>query len=343
MADLEELGYLQQPHASAGRIPSDLGYRYYVDGLMTPASLDEEERWAIQTELSRRTAIEELVHSTAQVVASMTRYASLAVVPRIEDAILKRVELIALDPQVVLVVFVGIPGLVEHRVVETHRSWTQEELARVEAVLNDCLEGVSVRDLGRTLYQQVADVLGDPDLYDGAASLLEDALAAGGDERVYVEGAINLFHQPEFRDVDRLRPLLEFLEQKDALLNILSSHGQSGLTIRIGQENGHGPLEGCSLVMATYEVGGQVVGQIGVLGPTRARVQPGGGRHAPGGRGVEPGPGPAPQPAVNPRGGRRGKVFQEGSCGALFRGAASVRRFSVEGSLWPSRLRNAPG
>lgn len=269
MADLEELGYLQQPHASAGRIPSDLGYRYYVDGLMTPASLDEEERWAIQTELSRRTAIEELVHSTAQVVASMTRYASLAVVPRIEDAILKRVELIALDPQVVLVVFVGIPGLVEHRVVETHRSWTQEELARVEAVLNDCLEGVSVRDLGRTLYQQVADVLGDPDLYDGAASLLEDALAAGGDERVYVEGAINLFHQPEFRDVDRLRPLLEFLEQKDALLNILSSHGQSGLTIRIGQENGQGPLEGCSLVMATYEVGGQVIGQIGVLGPTR--------------------------------------------------------------------------
>lgn len=269
MADLEELGYLQQPHASAGRIPSDLGYRYYVDGLMAPASLDEVERRAIQAELTRRAAIEDLVHSTSQLVASLTRYASLAVAPRMEDAVLRRVELISLDPRAVLVIFVAMPGMVEHRVVETHRSWTPDDLARVEGALNECLEGVTVRDLGRTLLQQVADALNDPDLYDGAASLLEEALGAGGDERIYVEGAVNLFHQPEFRDVDRLRPLLEFLEQKEELLNVLSSHSQSGLTIRIGQENGEGPLQGCSLVTATYEVDGQVVGQIGVLGPTR--------------------------------------------------------------------------
>jgi len=269
MADLEELGYLQQPHASSGRIPSDLGYRYYVDGLMSPATLDEAERRAIQAELTRRVALEELVHSTSQLVASLTKYASLAVAPRMEDAVLKRVELVSLDPRTVLVIFVAMPGMVEHRVVETRRSWTRDELAHLEAALNECLEGLTVRDLGRTVSQQLADVLGDRDLYEAADALLEEALEAGGEERIYVEGAVNLFHQPEFRDVDRLRPLLEFLEQKDALLNVLNSHGQSGLTIRIGQENGEGPLQGCSLVTATYEVDGHVVGRIGVLGPTR--------------------------------------------------------------------------
>lgn len=269
MADLEELGYLQQPHVSSGRIPSDLGYRYYVDGLMSPATLDEAERRAIQAELTRRAAMEELVHSTSQLVASLTRYASLAVAPRMEDAVLKRVELVSLDPRTVLVIFVAMPGMVEHRVVETRRSWTPDELARLEAALNECLEGLTVRDLGRTVSQQLADVLGDRDLYEAADALLDEALEAGGDERIYVEGAVNLFHQPEFRDVDRLRPLLEFLEQKEALLNVLNSHSQSGLTIRIGQENGEGALQGCSLVTATYEVDGHVVGRIGVLGPTR--------------------------------------------------------------------------
>lgn len=267
MADLEEAGYLEQPHASAGRIPSDRGYRYYVDGLMSPVTIDEAERRVVLAELTRRVAMEELVRSAAQVVASMTRYASLAVAPSIEDAVLRRVELVALEPQAVLVILVALPGMVEHRLVETRRPWTAEELARVEALVNDHLEGITARDLGRTVLQQLADALGDADLYEGAATLLHRALQDHGDERVYIEGAINLFHQPEFRHVDRLRPLLEFLEQKDELLSAVSSG--PGLTIRIGRENGPGPLEGCSVVTATYEVDGHVVGHIGVLGPTR--------------------------------------------------------------------------
>src|SRR5690554_4769876 len=143
MADLEEAGYLEQPHASAGRIPSDRGYRYYVDGLMSPVTLDEAERRFVLAELTRRVALEELVRSAAQVVASMTRYASMAVTPSIEDAVLRRVELVSLEPQVVLVILVALPGMVEHRVVETRRPWTPEELERVAELGNDRLEGIT--------------------------------------------------------------------------------------------------------------------------------------------------------------------------------------------------------
>ncbi|BAS28493.1 heat-inducible transcriptional repressor HrcA [Limnochorda pilosa] len=269
MADLEELGYLEQPHASAGRIPSDLGYRYYVDGLMSPAALDEAERRAVAAELAGRAALEELARSTSHVVASLTRYASVAVMPSIDDAVLRRVELVPLEPRAVLVILVALPGMVEHRMVETRRAWTVQELARVAGLLNERLEGVTLRDVGRTVLQQMADALNDPDLFEGAASLLQQALADTGDERVYLEGVVNLVHQPEFRDVQRLRPLLEFLEQREELLSTLSGGTKGGLVIRIGQENGPGPLQGCSLVTATYEVDGRVVGEIGVLGPTR--------------------------------------------------------------------------
>ena len=271
MADREEAGYLHQPHTSAGRIPSDKGYRYYVDELMDRWEPGESERAELLSRVrAMRVIIEEVIHEAARLLAQATNYASLVAAPRMAASIFRHIELVPLDGNHVLAVIGSEPGFVQHRIVEVRRPVHPEVCSRMAAELNSRLFGVRIGDIGHDLLGVIKDSLGASDLYDAVADLLTDQLAHDSAERVYLEGTLNILHQPEFRDIERARSLLALLETREALdqgraVGVRSS----GTRVIIGQENPVAEMRDCSVVVSAYTLGGEVIGAIGVLGPTR--------------------------------------------------------------------------
>lgn len=271
MADLEEAGYLHQPHTSAGRIPSDKGYRYYVDELMDKWEPGQGERSALYGRVRAvRLIIEEVIHEAARLLARSTKYASLVAAPRLEASIFRHIELVPLDANQVLAVIVSDPGFVQHRIVQVQRSVSTDACSRIASELNRRLFGVRFRDIGHDLLGVIKESTGGPDLYDAVADLLTDGLADQGPERVYLEGTLNILSQPEFQDIERARSLLALLEARDVLDQVLDLGARStGTKVIIGQENPVAEMRDCSVVVAAYTLGGEIIGAIGVLGPTR--------------------------------------------------------------------------
>jgi len=271
MADLEEEGYLHQPHTSAGRIPSDKGYRYYVDELMARWEPGPAERSAIYREvLAVRRAMEEMIHEAARLLARHTQYASMVAAPRLEASVFRRLDLVPLDETRVVAIVVADPGFVQHRIVELGRPVTQDQCDAMADRLNRRLLGVRYGDIGRDLLSGIREEVGHPELYDAVADLLTSGLGERDSDKVYLEGTLNILSQPEFRDIERARSLLAILEARDTLMQVLNyASRHSGTTVIIGQENPVPALQECSVVSATYRLGDEVIGAIGVLGPTR--------------------------------------------------------------------------
>ena len=271
MADLEEEGYLHQPHTSAGRIPSDKGYRYYVDELMARWEPGPAERSAVYREVvAVRRAMEEMVHEAARLLARSTQYASVVAAPRLEASIFRRLDLVPLDDVRVVAVVVADPGFVQHRIVELKHPVSPAQCDEMAARLNRRLFGVRYGDIKRDLLAGIREETGQPELYDAVADLLTTGLEDRQAEKVYLEGTLNILNQPEFRDIERARSLLAMLEAREILNEVLSLAARgSGTTVIIGQENPVAGLRECSVVSAAYRLGDEVVGAIGVLGPTR--------------------------------------------------------------------------
>lgn len=271
MADLEESGYLEQPHTSAGRIPSEKGYRFYVDMLMAPRPLSDEERRRLRQELGRRQrAIEDLVHDTSRMLALLTKYTAVVVAPQLSESVFQRIELVPLGEEYVLVVLVTEPGFVHHRIAALKEPVVPEELAQLSQFMNEYLRGIRVSELGTTLLSRLREEIRDARLYQEAMTVLTTGLDSSDEHRVYVEGALHIFDQPEFQSIERARPVLSLFGEPDAIRPLLSELGRtSGTRVTIGHEIPIDELASCSLVTATYEVNGELVGTIGVIGPTR--------------------------------------------------------------------------
>ncbi|HET7560073.1 MAG TPA: heat-inducible transcriptional repressor HrcA [Limnochordia bacterium] len=269
MADLEESGYLEQPHTSAGRVPSDKGYRFYVDALMPPHHLTGDERRALAWELeAQRRMVQEVVHHTARLLSMWTRYTAVVVAPRVSTSRFRHIDLIPLDARNVLVVLIADPGFVLNRVVRLPNRIDAQLLGRAAEEMNRSLRGVSLRNIGRTMIGQLRDGLAELGLFEDALGLITQALADGS-EQVYLEGTVHIFEQPEFHDVERAKGLLALLEERNLVFSMLSELADGATHVRIGQENPLQEMAGCSLVVAGYRIGGEIVGALGVIGPTR--------------------------------------------------------------------------
>lgn len=271
MADLEELGYLEQPHTSAGRVPSDKGYRFYVDVLMDPEELSVEEQARLREEVAgKRWAAEALIQQASRTLSWMTHYTAVVLLPRLSQAVVKRVQLTPIDPFHALAVVVTEPGFVQNEVVEFPREVDDPFLSALAERLSERLAGKSFRDLTRGLLSELREELEPVDVYDEMVEFLVRSLEDKDEERVYLEGTLHLFEQPEFRDIERARMLLSFLEQDSTLASLLSeATRRSGTQVTIGREHRPAEMQGCSMVTATYSAGGQVIGAVGVIGPTR--------------------------------------------------------------------------
>jgi heat-inducible transcriptional repressor len=270
LADLVGTGYLQQPHTSAGRVPTDRGYRYFVDFLMEPESASPSVRRTVKQAFeSAPRSVDGILEKAAMVLAQVTENVSLVTAPEVTEARIKHIDLVSLEPQSVLLILVLEGNLIKQQVVHLDRATTQEDLSRMAAMLNRKVKGQTADELLARLSQ-----LGpDRDEQRQILERLVESITAHQAMRQSVvlhDGVRNLLRHPEFVEVSRLEELLELLEQGAQLASILQQVAfDKDVEIIIGRENTSSGLRECSLVLTTYKMDERVRGTIGVIGPTR--------------------------------------------------------------------------
>ncbi|MBX6378349.1 MAG: heat-inducible transcription repressor HrcA [Clostridia bacterium] len=271
MADLEELGYLEQPHTSAGRVPSDKGYRYYVDFLLPPETLSEEDVALIEGYLAARAReVEATLRQAVRILSSTSDNLAVVTGPHWGSSVLRSLQLIRLRDDKVLLVLVTEEGLVHSSLVEVDTAVAPEELTAISRVLTSYLGGNRVADLRAGVLRELRDILGR--YGDLLSATLDEMSGMGGEggERLYVDGAAHLLRQPEFRNVEKLYRVLHAVEQESLIASLLSRwSGGEGVRVLIGEELEADPIQDCSLIVTTYGVGGRTFGHVAVIGPRR--------------------------------------------------------------------------
>jgi len=276
MSDLEDKGYLYHPHTSAGRIPTDLAYRVYVDSLMRPQAISPSESEQIREELSgERNAVDQILERAAQVIGVLTLELGVAVSPTLGDAELERLELLQISTERLLLVMTLKSGAARTIFVEVPSHMAPEAVVRVAVVLNERLAGLTLREIRATLSDRLRDAAPDPDanqllniFIQEADDLFDVPSAAAGAGGVVLGSAQHVAGQPEFATKERLQSLIQVTERRDLLREALANRLGQGVTITIGGEHRDARLAPFTLVTASYRMG-PLSGVIGVMGPTR--------------------------------------------------------------------------
>jgi heat-inducible transcriptional repressor len=274
MSDLEEKGYLFHPHTSAGRVPTDLAYRFFVDRLMEPLTLSPEERSNLERELAGTSPVERLVLQAARALSLLANELGVAMAPRLEDAVLEKLELIQVSSSKVLLVATIRGGVVRTVYVDLPVEVPPETLVTVTLALNERLAGLTLVEIRRTLPQRLRDSTAD----EAGAELINIFMQSGAElfdladldvPSLHLGPASVLAAQPEFETGERLKRLMELTERRDLLARAVGNRDHGGhLKITIGGENASSALADFTLVTAEYRVGG-LKGVIGIIGPTR--------------------------------------------------------------------------
>ncbi len=270
MADLEELGFVTSPHTSAGRVPTPKGYRFFVDTLLTVQPMEALERQQLEEQLTPDDP-HRLVNTASQILSDLTHFAGVVVAPRRRGAVLRHVEFFGLSEKRVLLIIVASDGEVQNRVLVTDRSYSPSQLVEAANYINQNYAGLEFDQLRQKVRSELLE------LHNDISSLMQAAIVAGSEslrqpsENVVISGGRNLLEVHDLsNDMDRLRRLFDLFERKTQLLELLEqSERADGVKIFIGGESTLVPLDECSIVTAPYEVDGQVVGTVGVIGPTR--------------------------------------------------------------------------
>ncbi len=279
MADLEEMGYIVQPHTSAGRIPSDKGYRFYVDHMMADRieQLESREREVsnMQELLNEKVdRVEELLQNVAKVLANDTNYATMVAAPRGRGRKLKFVQLSQLEPNKILVVIVMDGNLVRNKFITLSEEINQEVLLKLNLLVNTTLNGLTLEEINLGIISRLQSQAGE---YVNIVKEVLDAVAetmAGEDGmQIYTSGATNIFKYPELSDSAKASELICTFEEKEQLENLIheieDNEPSRGIQVYIGSETPVQTMKDCSVVTATYELAEGVKGTIGIIGPKR--------------------------------------------------------------------------
>lgn len=272
MADLEESGYIRAPHTSAGRVPTDKGYRFFVDSLLTVNPLQPGEIDRLKVRLDDEAGTEGLVDSASNLLSGLTRLAGVVTLPRRNHSRLRQVEFLPLSDRRVLAILVVNEKEVQNRVIQTDRDFTRDQLQMVANYLNAQFAGRDVTTVRDALLQEMAAHRDDMnELMDSVISVASQVFGEDEQREDYVlAGETNLMTFSELSDVEKLRELFQAFNEKRDILHLLDRClAADGIQIFIGQESGYRAFDGVSLVTSTYSVETDVVGVLGVIGPTR--------------------------------------------------------------------------
>lgn len=271
MSDLEDLGYIVQPHTSAGRIPSDKGYRFYVNNLI--ASKDKEVSDMKEWMIEREEKMENLLKNVAKVLASNTQYATLISAPSVVSNKLKFIQLSAVDENQLLSVVVMDGNIVKNKIIHIEKPLDNETLLKLNMLLNTNLNGLSVDQINLALISRLKDQAGIHDeIISQVLDTVADTITEDEDLQVYTSGATNIFKYPELSDSKKASELLDTFEEKQSLIELLTDKNtdeETGIQVYIGDESPISSMKDCSIVTATYELGEGVKGTIGIVGPKR--------------------------------------------------------------------------
>ncbi|WP_226667340.1 heat-inducible transcriptional repressor HrcA [Metabacillus litoralis] len=270
MADLEDLGFIEKTHSSSGRVPSEKGYRYYVDHLLAPQRLTKTEVSQIKSIYAEKIfELEKVVQKSAQILSDMTNYTSIVLGPKVNENRLKRIQIVPINYETAVAIIVTNTGHVENRTITFPGALDPSEIEKMVNILNERLSGVPLVDLQDKIYKEVVTVLKDHiENYDILLKMMAGSLTMDASEKIYFGGKTNMLSQPEFADIGRIRSLLTMIEHEEELYGLLKT-SHAGISIKIGKENDNMAMENCSLITATYSLGAQKLGTIAVLGPTR--------------------------------------------------------------------------
>jgi heat-inducible transcriptional repressor len=271
MAELEELGFLTHPHTSAGRIPTDLGYRYYIDSLISidkeSEKFDDQLRQAPSLQCEN---LNDLMEEASRFLAVLSRCAGIVVAPSESETKYRHIEFVRLKGVQVLIIFVTASGIVQNKLIELDEGIRQQDLNRFSEYLDNELEQWTLNEIRERLIEKMRE---EKLLF---AQLMDETYRASREvqeregERVYIEGASQIFDTPEFATVEKMRSLFKAFEDKYKLLRLLDrSVAARGIKVFIGSENPYYEMQGCSMVVSNYKTGEHVVGTLGVIGPTR--------------------------------------------------------------------------
>lgn len=272
MADLEDMDLIMHPHTSAGRIPTDKGYRFYVDAVLEPKHLTKEEESMITKLLIKeRSDFDSLMQSASKAITMITNVAGIVLTPRLKKSVFKHIEFILIGPSRVLAVLVTRSGLVKNTLFEFEEDIEKAELSRISEFLNQELEGMCMGELKDYLTRRLLEqrdsfytFLKKAMLMLSAPSLLKM------DDRVYIEGATVVISYPEFRDVSKARLFLKVFDDKKDILELFNEDMETdGVKVHIGKENVCRYIHGCTVVTSNYKMKDRTVGALGAIGPTR--------------------------------------------------------------------------
>jgi heat-inducible transcriptional repressor len=270
MSDLEELGFIASPHTSAGRIPTQRGYRFFVDTLLTVQPLQSQEIQRLQFELSSPNP-QELISSAAGMLSNLTQFAGVVMTPKRRNIAFKHLEFLPISDKRILVIIVTTDGNVQNRIILAEKPYSPAELTQATNYFNTHYSGSTFEQVQIKLHEELKQMQSDMMILMSAAMEVSSKGMQKDSEDVVISGERNLLQVDDLStNVTSLRKLFEIFERRTSLMQLLdNSQRAEGIQIFIGGESGYLPLDECSMVTAPYETDGQVVGTLGVIGPTR--------------------------------------------------------------------------
>jgi heat-inducible transcriptional repressor len=276
MADLEELGYLRQPHTSAGRVPTPAGYHFYIQSLMRQRAVPLRDRRYIEAQLKEVTGnATDHIGAVSHLLCELSRQVGVVLVPALGDTVLEAVDFVPLTGRKVLCVVVSTSGFVESKIVEGPGEVSREDLIWAANYLNESFSGMTMRSIRDRLLEMMADERAQMDRLLGLVlTLAKESMGSGDRPEIRLEGASELLTQPELGDPDRLRRLFEAFNDKARLVKLLNQCvSGTGVRVWIGEDSDLTSELDFSLVATPYMVGDKAVGSLGILGPTRMEYE----------------------------------------------------------------------
>ncbi len=275
MADLEEMGYLEQPHTSAGRIPSDKGYRFYVNELMGGYEATQQDIDLLAAAMTvKMNQFDKVIRQVSTLLSQLTNYTAFLVTPEMKHGAIKTIELVPIDSMSMLIILVTNEGIMKNKRVAIPKGVNTEYLPKISAMLKEKLSGLSLNEIGVKKINEIKTALGiNGELIFPVLEFISEIIDDIQKEtEVYLSGVSNIFNFPEYRDIGKAREFIEFLDDKSSITKAVSDIDEDDnkvIHIKIGKENDLDFMQNLSLVTANYHVGDRTIGRIGIIGPTR--------------------------------------------------------------------------
>jgi heat-inducible transcriptional repressor len=270
MSDLEDMGYLEQPHTSAGRVPSSKGYRLYVDNLMKKSRLTLEEELQIKKYVidSAMLEVDKIVKQASTLLSELTNLTCVVQTPSTNRSFLKSMQILKIDDHNLVSVIVTDNGVIKNHRIKVSKMPKQEDLHKINQVINGRLSGLTIEEINLEVINNLKVDLGEYDeLFNAIVPALYDTLKADDTSEIFMEGTTNIFNYPEYNDIDNAKEILNLLYNKDYVVELLAPKGD--ITIKIGDENFIPEAKNCSVISAEYSLGDIPLGTIGLIGPRR--------------------------------------------------------------------------